>query len=94
MVRTRLLALLVGLTLGALVRADTLLLEGLDQARPSQDQRPSRGMSMQRVESNWGSPMRRSGPVGDPPIATWEYSNFVVYFEYDHVIHAVARKSG
>ena len=94
MVRTTLLALLAGASLGGIAQADTLLLDGLDRARPTEAQRPSRGMTMQSVETSWGAPMRRSGPVGEPPIASWEYSDFVVYFEYDHVIHAVARKSG
>ena len=94
MLRTTLLMLLAGAGLTVTVQADTLLLEGLEQSSTTQTLRPSRGMTMQRVEQNWGTPMRRMGPVGDPPIASWEYTDFVVYFEYDHVIHAVVRKSG
>ena len=51
---------------------------------------PQRGMSMQKVESTWGQPTRRRAAVGQPPITRWEYDGFIVYFEYDKVIHAVA----
>ncbi|MFK8052695.1 MAG: hypothetical protein AB8F65_06950 [Woeseiaceae bacterium] len=52
---------------------------------------PQRGMSMQRVESKWGQPTRRKAAVGQPPITRWEYDGFVVYFEFDKVIHSVAK---
>lgn len=51
---------------------------------------PQRGMSMQRVESKWGQPVRRRAAVGQPPITRWEYEGFVVYFEFDKVIHSVS----
>lgn len=55
---------------------------------------PAGGMSMEQVEIQYGAPTRRYEPVGDPPITRWEYADFVVYFEYQLVIHSVARKSG
>ena len=55
---------------------------------------PTGGMSMEQVEIQYGEPTRRYDPVGDPPITRWEYADFVVYFEYQLVIHSVARKSG
>jgi hypothetical protein len=70
-------------------RADTLLLDEMEAAAATAD-RPSRGMSKERVETRFGTPVARRGAVGDPPISRWEYAGFVVYFEYDHVIHAVA----
>lgn len=51
--------------------------------------RPSRGMSMEKVEATYGSPARRVAPVGEPPITRWEYPGFVVYFEHNLVIHTV-----
>jgi hypothetical protein len=30
--------------------------------------------------------------VGQPPITRWVFPTFVVYFEYQHVIHAVATR--
>jgi len=80
--------LLIALT-SAPAPADTLLLEGLQAARPTASERPRRGMSMNRVETAWGTPGTRQGPVGEPPITRWEYPGFVVFFEYDKVIHAV-----
>lgn len=55
-----------------------------------QDQ-PTRGMTMSRVESTYGAPTNRLAAVGQPPITRWEYPGFVVYFEHQHVIHAVRR---
>ena len=55
--------------------------------------RPSRGMSMEKVEAAFGAPASRVAPVGDPPITRWEYPGFVVYFEHQLVIHTVARGS-
>jgi hypothetical protein len=49
-------------------------------------------MSQARVEANFGTPQTRVSPVGDPPITRWEYSNFVVFFEYDKVIHSVTKR--
>jgi len=49
-------------------------------------------MTMARVESAFGTPSDRQAAVGQPPITRWDYPAFVVYFEYDHVIHAVARR--
>jgi hypothetical protein len=49
-------------------------------------------MTMNRVESRFGSPERRLAAIGDPPITRWEYSGFIVYFEYDKVLHAVATR--
>ncbi|MFK8030526.1 MAG: hypothetical protein AB8G18_09825 [Gammaproteobacteria bacterium] len=52
---------------------------------------PSRGMTMAQVEERHGAPTIRRAPVGNPPITRWEYESFIVYFEYRHVIHSVAK---
>lgn len=72
--------------------ADTLLLDGIEQASPSNAQRPRAGMSMSAVESTYGSPSNRYGAVGQPPITRWDYPEFSVYFENQTVIHAVAAR--
>ncbi|WP_405220152.1 hypothetical protein [Lentisalinibacter sediminis] len=54
--------------------------------------RPTRGMTMQKVQSEWGQPAMRRAPVGEPPITRWEYPGFVVYFEHNRVIHAVLKR--
>jgi hypothetical protein len=50
---------------------------------------PARGASKDQVEKQFGAPTERVAPVGDPPISSWVYPGFTVYFEYDHVIHSV-----
>ncbi|MBL1319474.1 MAG: hypothetical protein COA63_000240 [Methylophaga sp.] len=51
--------------------------------------RPTRGMSKSAVEQKFGTPDQKSAAIGDPPISKWTYSDFIVYFEYNHVIHSV-----
>jgi hypothetical protein len=70
--------------------ADTLDMQGV--AAPGSDGRPTRGMTQANVEARYGAPASVKAPVGDPPITRWEYTNFVVYFEYDKVIHAVRKR--
>lgn len=66
---------------------DTLLVESVESGAGVA--RPAHGATMDSVIQNYGEPGSRSGPVGDPPISTWDYGEFVVYFEGQHVIHAV-----
>jgi hypothetical protein len=70
--------------------ADTLEMSGSSAA--TNDGRPTRGMTQARVEAKYGSPSSVKAPVGEPPISSWEYTDFVVYFEYDRVIHAVVKR--
>jgi len=51
---------------------------------------PTRGTSMSQVEARHGAPAERYAAVGQPPITRWVYPSFVVYFEYQHVVHTVA----
>lgn len=50
---------------------------------------PMRGLSMAQVEKRFGAPADRMAAIGQPPITRWVYPSFVVYFEYNIVIHAV-----
>jgi hypothetical protein len=58
---------------------------------------PSRGMDMANVEHIYGAPLEKLRPVPvkgtrtHPPITRWVYPTFVVYFEYNHVVHAVTK---
>jgi hypothetical protein len=86
------LVALVGGFVGG-VNADTLDMRGTDSvSRFDSAGKPTRGMTQARVEANFGSPQSRQSAVGDPPITRWEYNDFVVYFEYDMVIHSVTRR--
>jgi hypothetical protein len=60
---------------------------------------PKRGMTMDQVKQKYGAPLkvlatRGGGSKFQPPIHRWEYANYIVYFEYSHVIHAVLRTPG
>jgi len=68
-------------------RADELKMTPAPQ--PAAD-RPTRGMSMEKVEAKFGAPAKRVPAVGEPPITRWEYPGFVVYFEHHLVLHSVA----
>ena len=51
---------------------------------------PHRGLSKSQVESRFGQPSSKQGPVGDPSIYRWDYNNYSVFFENNIVIHSVA----
>ncbi|MDE2236039.1 MAG: hypothetical protein KGL13_03485 [Gammaproteobacteria bacterium] len=59
---------------------------------------PTRGMSMANVEHIFGAPQEKLPAVPDPgtklhpPITRWIYPNYVVYFEYNVVIHTVLKQ--
>lgn len=75
----------------SVAQADTLLVENVRSATASQMEKPARGISKAQVEARFGSPLAMIAAVGEPPISRWEYAGFVVYFEHDHVIHAVVK---
>jgi hypothetical protein len=86
---------IIGLGLVGLAGAPSLLAQNLEMANPPGGQRaeqalPARGTSMTQVENRFGAPAERFAPVGQPPITRWVYPTFVVYFEYQHVVHTVA----
>ncbi|MCQ3830670.1 hypothetical protein HXX02_14615 [Microbulbifer elongatus] len=53
-----------------------------------------RGKKQEKVTEEFGEPMSIQGPVGEPAITRWEYADFFVYFEYDRVLHTVAKHRG
>lgn len=58
---------------------------------------PVRGMSMANVEHIFGAPLQKLPAVPDPgtklhpPITRWIYPTYVVYFEYNYVVHTVLK---
>ena len=50
---------------------------------------PKTGETKSTVRQRLGEPKTMRGPFGDPPISAWTYSEFTVYFEHNHVVHAV-----
>lgn len=53
---------------------------------------PKKGMTKASVEAQWGQPQGTRAAVGEPPISSWAYNDFTVYFEYNHVIHSVMHR--
>ena len=85
------LLLSLGLACSAGASGDTLLVESVQSG--SAVARPAGGMLMEQVLQQYGEPQQRLGPVGEPPISHWVYSDFIVYFEHQHVIHSVVPRS-
>jgi hypothetical protein len=81
------LSLALALSLAGSAQAEELQ---MTPAPAASAERPSRGMSMEKVEAAYGAPSNRAPAVGQPPITRWEYPGFVVYFEHNLVIHSVA----
>jgi len=50
---------------------------------------PPRGLTKSRVLARYGKPLSQGKPIGQPPISRWDYPDYQLYFEYDHVLHAV-----
>jgi hypothetical protein len=73
-----------------LAGAQTLDMDGTKPALESAG--PTRGMTQASVESEFGKPVSRDAAVGEPPISRWEYQGFIVFFEYDRVIHSVKKR--
>ena len=64
---------------------------GKQAAEKQQMSRPLNGMTRAQVNAHFGEPLNATAAVGDPPISSWEYADFFVYFEYDLVIHTVLK---
>ena len=79
-------------SLSTVVVAEEIRIPIGQQGTASAVMTPTSGTSEKQVLGDFGAPQLRSSPVGDPPITRWEYSQFVVYFEYDRVIHSVVKK--
>ena len=54
---------------------------------------PVRGMDMTNVEHIFGTPLQKQDAVGKPPITRWVYTDYVVYFEYNKVLHTVMKSA-
>jgi len=91
MMRKTLLGWLLAMVAGTSL-ADTLLIDGVEAAKQSESLRPTRGMSMTRVEAQFGAPSERRAAVGEPPITRWEYPGFTVVFEHEYVLHSIVRR--
>jgi hypothetical protein len=76
--------------MGTVAKAETVVVDDQVMVRASSVERPARGITMGAVEARFGAPANRHAAVGTPPITRWDYAGFVVYFEHERVIDAVA----
>ncbi len=72
-------------------QADVLLIDRVEAK--SGVNVPKKSATMNQVRSQYGDPMSERAAVGEPPITRWDYADFIVYFEHQHVITTVLKKS-
>lgn len=84
------LALLIALLIPGALLADTLSIPVGSQGADIDPQNlPRKGESQRSVLERFGLADEEHAPVGQPPITRWDYRDFSVYFEYQHVIDSV-----
>ena len=74
---------------------DVLLMESIVNTPPNSSQgvpRPTKGMSMQTVKSQFCEPSQEHPRIGTPPITRWDYPEYSVFFEYQHVLTSVVHR--
>ena len=69
------------------VSADVLIIDEVRQA--GRMELPKNGQSKADIESRFGAPAEKQLAIGDPPISSWKYDTYSVYFEYDLVLSTV-----
>lgn len=75
-----------------LVQAEDIKIPiGTQTPEAKQIARPATDTTKAQVKSQFGEPIKDNAPKGNPPISTWEYAEFTVYFEHNHVIHSVVK---
>ncbi|VAW74475.1 hypothetical protein MNBD_GAMMA12-198 [hydrothermal vent metagenome] len=95
------LALICMLMFNMSVWSEALTVRSIVETGSQQDsgKRPSRGMTKDDVEKNFGAPIAKKDPVGlnlkrkhHRAITRWVYQNFLVVFDSNHVIATVHRR--
>ena len=70
--------------------ADVLLIEEVRQSERMD--LPQNGQSKADIEAKFGAPVEKQAAVGDPPISSWKYDKYSVYFEDNLVLNTVLHK--
>ena len=92
-IRRIIISLLLSLFLLCHVNADILKLPNQQPVVLQLPDEPMRGTTKDQVASKYGEPLTRRPAVGDPPISSWEYEGYTVYFEGVYVLHSVVKSS-
>ena len=69
------------------VYADVLIIDEVRQADSMA--LPKNGQDKATVEAKFGTPLEKLPAVGDPPISSWKYDTYSVYFEHDLALISV-----
>ena len=69
------------------ISADVLIIDEVRQS--DRMDLPKNGLDKATVESKFGTPVQKKPAVGDPPISSWDYDTYSVYFEHDLVLFTV-----
>ena len=69
------------------VYADVLIIDEVRQA--DRMELPKNGLNKTAVEAKFGTPLEKVPAVGEPPISSWRYDTYSVYFEGDLVLFTV-----
>lgn len=90
-------ALVAALITSNPINAEVLLLDKVAEAPANNNSekglmRPSKGMSMTQVLTQFGEPWGTLPPIGEPPITRWHYPGFTVVYEYQYVITSVVER--
>ena len=80
------LAFMLTLTI-QVATADVLIIDEVRQA--DRMALPQNGQDKATTEARFGTPTQKLAAVGDPPISSWKYDKYSVYFEYDLVLFTV-----
>jgi len=94
MIKSRYL-LLILLACSPPATADTLMLDVIKAAPPNSGSgllRPKIGLTQRQVMAKFGEPVSKDPAIGYPPISTWHYDEFSVYFEFEYVITSVVHR--
>ena len=81
--------LVSGLVLGGVANAGIIQLADGSLRAQKVEGAPKAGRTKADVLKLLGEPEQRVGEVGDPPISSWRYGTFQVYFEHNLVLHTV-----
>lgn len=83
------LGLAAGLILATPLAADVLKVPGGSAAVLVLNNTPGRGLTQAQVREQYGDPVSTRTAIGDPPISSWDYPEYTIYFEHHLVLHAV-----
>ena len=85
----KILLFTLSLLAGNASMAQTLIIPVSQQQAKDTIELPQKHQTMSSVTEQFGPPQEKQLPTGNPPISRWQYPNFVVIFEHQHVVHTV-----